>query len=169
MPSLSGSVGVTREEYTEDDYRGSRFTLDETPLAAFADPGTGEALAIVRSGDRVVLTGAIDLTGASEESAEQPVAGDEGESSGDISVQVTFPGEVLSHNGEQNGRTVVWTTELDRPITLEAESEVDEGRDFTLLWVGMIVTAMVALAIVIVVVSRRRRRVSGVESQQAGA
>lgn len=155
VPELSGALGVTRTEYTDDGYIGSRFELRETPLSAFADTGSAEGLTIVRSGDRITVTGSLNVSGA-EEQAEAEAAADDAEASGDITVVITFPGEVLSHDGEQSGRTVTWTTEFDQPITISAESEVDTSPDLTVLWwvLGM---AGLLLAVIVVVIAARRR------------
>ena len=158
VPALSGTVGVTRTAYTDDGYVGSRFDLRDAPLSAFADSGNAENLTIVRSGDRVVVSGVIDFTDEGSEAPAEAIDLDaEAESSGDISVSVTFPGEILSHDGAQSGRTVTWTTEFDRPITINAESQVDESPDLTLLWVGMIIALLLAIVVLLVVLRLRRR------------
>ena len=162
VPELSGALGVTRSEYSEDGYIGSRFELRETPLTAFADTGSAEGLTIVRSGDRITLSGSLNVSGAEEEAATE-LPSEEAESSGDISVVVTFPGEVLSHDGEQSGRTVTWTTEFDQPITLSAESEVDTSPDLTVLW-WVLGIAGLLLATVGIVVAARRRSVTNTDS-----
>lgn len=166
VPALSGSVGVTRTAYTDDGYIGSLFELRDAPLSAFADTGNAENFTIVRSGNRVTVSGVIDFTEAGDAAAPDESIDEDAdtESSGDITIAVTFPGEVLSHDGAQSGRTVTWTTEFDRPISINAESEVDQGPDQTLLWVGIIVTLIVAIAVAVVVVTLRRRK----RSQTAG-
>lgn len=161
VPELSGALGVTRGEYSNDGYIGSRFELRETPLSAFADTGSAEGLTIVRSGDRITLTGSLNVSGAEEEAAADPPAddaesSDNSEASGDISVVVTFPGEVLSHDGEQSGRTVTWITEFDQPITISAESEVDSSPDLTVLWWVLGIAGLLLVVVVIVIAARRR-------------
>lgn len=157
VPELSGALGVTRTEYTDDGYIGSRFELRETPLSAFADTGSAEGLTIVRSGDRITVTGSLNVSGA-EEQAEGEAPTDDAESSGDISVVITFPGEILSHDGQQSGRTVTWTTEFDQPITISAESEVDSSPDLTVLWWVLGIAGLLLAVIVIVIAARRRGR-----------
>ncbi len=157
VPELSGALGVTRSEYTDDGYIGSRFELRETPLTAFADTGSAEGLTIVRSGDRITLSGSLNVSGAEEEAAAEPPS-DDAEASGDISVVVTFPGEVISHDGEQSGRTVTWTAEFDQPITLSAESEVDTSPDLTVLWWVLGIAGLLLAVVVIVIAARRRGR-----------
>jgi len=165
VPELSGAVGVTRSEYAEDGFIGSRFELREAPLTAFADTGNAEGLTIVRSGDRILLAGSLNASGiegeANDTAPNETAPSGDAEPSGDISVVVTFPGEVLSHDGSQSGRTVTWTTEFDEPITISAESEIDQSVDLTPLWWGLAIVLLVgvlAIVIVIVVIRRRRRR-----------
>jgi hypothetical protein len=169
VPELSGAVGVTRSEYAEDGFIGSRFVLREAPLTAFADTGNAEGLTIARSGDRILLEGSLNASGVEGEAnndsqndaaPNDTAPSDDAEPSGDISVVVTFPGEVLSHDGSQSGRTVTWSTEFDEPITISAESEIDQSVDLTPVWWGLAIVLLVGVLAIVIVVMRRRARSS---------
>lgn len=150
LAGLSGAEGVTRETYDQDGYLGYRFALSNTPLSAFSSGGTQGALTIQRSGDEFEFSGALDFTPNDAESVEE-----DADTSG-ITVEVTFPGEVLETNGEVSGTTVRWETTYQAKLEMTATgSAIPSGPP---AWVLPVVVgvAVVFLALVVVIVVRRR-------------
>jgi hypothetical protein len=157
LPGLRGSDGVTAKPYEQDDYVGTRFTLDDTPIEALSSNDQDHAISLTRAGDRFLFSGVMDFTPGDDSGAET-VEGDP--SDADIRFSMHFPGEVTVHNGQLDGTTVTWTTTLKGSIEMRATASAVPAP-----WsppVGLIV-AIVALvvaagAIVALVVVRGRRR-----------
>ncbi|CAN5346438.1 hypothetical protein BH10ACT7_BH10ACT7_28260 [soil metagenome] len=152
LAGLSGAQGVTREPYDQDGYLGYRFALSGTPLSAFSSGGTQGALTIERSGDEFVFSGVLDFT---PNDAEADTVEEDADTSG-ITVEVTFPGEVLETNGEVSGTTVRWETTYQAKLEMTATgSAIPSGPP---AWVLPVVVgvAVVFLALIVVIVVRRR-------------
>lgn len=103
VPSgLAGDVTVTR--YEQDGYVGSHLSFEDlsfedvSQLLPQISPTTSSAirLQLRRAGDRVVLTGQIDLTRVSAESA-------------DVQLKLAFPGPVRQTDGTVSQGVVSWT------------------------------------------------------------
>lgn len=153
LAGLSGAQGVTRETYDQDGYLGYRFALSGTPLSAFSSGGTQGALTIERSGDEFVFSGVLDFTPNDAEAEE--VVEEDADTSG-ITVEVTFPGEVLESNGDVSGTTVRWETTYQSKLEMRATgSAISSGPP---AWVLPVVVgvAVVFLALIVVIVVRRR-------------
>lgn len=150
LAGLSGAEGVTRETYDQDGYLGYRFALSGTPLSAFSSGGTQGALTIERSGDEFEFSGVLDFTPNDAESVEEDT-----DTSG-ITVEVTFPGEVLETNGEVSGTTVRWETTYRAKLEMTATGSAIPGGPPA--WVLPVVAgvAVVFLALIVVIVVRRR-------------
>jgi hypothetical protein len=143
LPTLRGANGVTAEKYEQDDYLGTRFTLADTPIDALAG-GQDGALSLTRSGDEFTFIGTLDFTPGDEPAAETGDPSDSG-----IEVAISFPGEVLDHNGELSGTKVTWTTTLEGSIDMLATaSAIPVGPP---LWVFLVAGGAV-LAVVVVIV-----------------
>jgi hypothetical protein len=98
---LESDVDVS--EYRQDGYAGSvvRFSgltfAEVAQLTTAAGPaGTAVRLDLRRAGNRVHLTGAVDLTTVSVDRA-------------DFQFKIGFPGNVLDSNGEADSGEVSWT------------------------------------------------------------
>lgn len=103
-------------EYQQDGYYGYQIAFTQGTLAEFS---SGNELAVTRVGDvfsfRGDLTEGLANSGLSEREAE----------TADLRFSVTFPGEVLEHNGsEVVGNTVVWVVNADSEPVLEARGSV---------------------------------------------
>jgi hypothetical protein len=100
-PELVNDVDVS--EYRQDGYVGSllRFSDLTFEQVALLNRVAGEAggaaqLQLRRSGNRVLVTGSLDLTTVPVDRA-------------DFQLKISFPGEVLDTNGEADSGTVSWT------------------------------------------------------------
>jgi hypothetical protein len=157
LPALRGSDGVTATPYEQDDYVGTRFSLDNTPLAALDGGGSEGALRLSRTGDQYEFSGTLDFT-PGEETENAEVDGDPGDS--DISVSIGFPGEVLDHNGELDGTRVTWTTTLEGSVDMHATASAvapPVSVQQVLLILAAIVLPLAVIVLVAVLLVRRHR------------
>lgn len=155
LPQLRGAEGVTAEAYEQDDYVGTRFSMSGTPIDALS--GGNGALTLVREGDEYVFTGRLDFTPGDDSGAE--AEGDAADSN--ITVAMSFPGDVIDHNGELSGNKVTWATTLEGAVDMEARaSAIPNGPPAWVVPVVVLLLLLIAAAVVIVIV--RRRRVSTV-------
>lgn len=110
------------------------------------------SLSLRRDGDQLFLLGNFFFP------ALPGLGGPPAEEGFEARVRVTFPGEVLSTNGERDGRTVSWTL---RPATVEvmeasARADRSSGLAGWPVWTG--VAAVLLLLLVAGAVLLRRRR-----------
>jgi hypothetical protein len=154
LPTLRGADGVTATPYEQDDYVGTRFALSGTPIDALGG-GSDGALTLTREGDEYVFSGRLDFTPGEEPTTGEEVDGDAGDS--DITVAISFPGEVLEHNGEISGNKVTWATTLEGSVDMEARASAIPNGPPAWLWAVVAGAALLlALAVVLVVIRRRR-------------
>ncbi|MGB3908988.1 MAG: hypothetical protein WBL06_00765 [Pseudolysinimonas sp.] len=150
LGSLRDASGVTTSEYDQDDFLGSLITFDDVALDAFSGQGE-DALTIVRDGDEYVFTGALDFSGESAPS-------EESEDDDNLTVVVTFPGEVGEHNGELSGTTVSWTTSIDQRLEMSARGAATPAGPPILLIVGIGLVVLLIIAAVVAVLLLVRSR-----------
>jgi hypothetical protein len=149
--------GVTQESYEDDEFQGTRLVLDGVALEEF-DFSDDETLSIVHEGDEYQVNGMLDMTGADELG---DLSGEEQEliegfaDSMDVRVAITFPGDVIEHNGELEGRTVTWTPEFGETLDIQARAEDSAGSSFP-WWIVGVVAALVAVAVLVLLALRRR-------------
>jgi hypothetical protein len=155
LPALRGSDGVTAEPYEQDDYVGTRFTLADAPLESLNGGESSDALTLTRTGDEFEFSGHVDFTPDQETQAE--VDGDAGDA--DISVSMSFPGEVTDHNGQLEGTRVTWTTSLEGSLDMRATASAvpaPPSPALIALIVGAVVAGIALIVVVIVLILRRR-------------
>ena len=92
-------------------------------------PDAGVDISLRRAGDRVILDGRADLTSLSDSEAE-------------VSLSVSFPGEVTSTNGEQISTDIVeWKLRPGVVSTMSAQARYTDpsARSFTsaAIWLAM--------------------------------
>ena len=154
LPALRGSDGVTATAYEQDDYVGTRFALSGTPIEALGG-GTDGAVSLTRDGDEFVFSGALDFTPGEEPTGGEEVHGDAGDS--DITVAISFPGEVLEHNGELAGNKVTWATTLEGSVDMEARASAVPNGPPAWLW-AVVAGAMLLIAVALIAMIVRLRR-----------
>lgn len=124
---LPFSNKVSVSSYKRDDYVGSQavfsdLTFAELPqLAGMNNDAAGVDLSLRRAGDLVILEGRADLTSLNDPDA-------------DVSLSVSFPGEVTSTNGDQVSSDVVqWTLKPGVVSTMNAQARYTDpsARSFT--------------------------------------
>lgn len=140
---FSNKVAVSR--YERGDYVGSQavfsdLTFAELPqLANMNRDAAGVDVSLRRAGNLVILEGRVDLTSLSDPEA-------------DVSLSVSFPGDVTSTNGDQISTNVVeWKLKPGVVTTMNAQARYTDpsARSFTAaaIWLGigsMIVAGIIA-------------------------
>lgn len=148
--------GVKTEPYEEGDWVGQRYRFDGAPLSAFTDASDPDSLKIVRAGDTFRVSGALDLSVPTGATGPDPSAFF---SSAEIRVAVTFPGEVISANGEIDGNTVTWEPRFGQRLEMEATgSAIPSGGGPSPLTIVLLVVGAAALAGILALVTASRRR-----------
>jgi hypothetical protein len=135
LNSLPFAQKVAVSEYNRDDFVGSQavfsdLTFAELPqLANMNRDAAGVDLSLRRAGDLVILEGRADLTSLSDPEA-------------DVSLVVSFPGEVTSTNGDQVSAEIVeWKLRPGVVSTMNAQARYTDpsARSFTgaAIWLGI--------------------------------
>jgi hypothetical protein len=134
---------VAVSEYRKDDYVGSEavfsdVTFSELPqLANMNREAAGVDLSLRRAGDLVIMEGRVDLTTLSDPDA-------------DVSLSVSFPGDVTSTNGTRVGSDVVeWKLKPGVVSTMKAQARYTDpsARSFTnaAIWIAFISLAVAGI------------------------
>lgn len=149
-PSLEGSVDVSA--YRQEGYTGSVVRFSDLEFAEVGelvriagDAAQRSALTIRRAGNRVVVTGQVDLTTAGSDRA-------------DFQLKISFPGQVVDTNGDAEAGTVSWVFEPGEVDDVEAVVAFDDPQAPSPLNWTLGLAAVVALASTAVVVLARRTR-----------
>ncbi|MGE0214364.1 LppM family (lipo)protein [Mycolicibacterium sp.] len=135
LNNLPFAQKVAISEYSRDDYVGSQavfsdLTFAELPqLAGMNRDAAGVDISLRRAGDLVILEGRADLTSLSDPDA-------------DVSLSVSFPGEVTSTNGDQISAEIVeWRLRPGVVSTMNAQARYTDpsARSFTgaAIWLGV--------------------------------
>ncbi len=156
VPSdLTDDVSV--ERYEQDGYVGSRVTFEDltfdevTRVLPAISPTTTTAIRVQmrRAGDRLVVSGQVDLTRVSAESS-------------DVQLKIAFPGTVRQTDGTASQGVVSWTFQPGTVADVNAVVEYpDPDAPSSTLWT-LVLAALVAVAVAVVFLlassSRSQRR-----------
>lgn len=161
--------GAEVEDYEDDRFVGQRYTFEDVSLSEFSEE---QEFGIVHDGEEIVVTGNLDMTDMDPEA----MAGELGQLGGDagqlgdvdelmesleMSVSITFPGEVTEHNGELDGTTVTWTPVPGETNEISARSADSGGGggDGIPVWIWiLIVVVVLGLAGLLFFLSRNRNQ-----------
>lgn len=149
---LPFSEKVAISDYSKDGYVGSQavfsdLTFAELPqLANMNHDAAGVDISLRRAGDSVILEGRADLTSLTDQSA-------------DVTLSVSFPGDVTSTNGDQvDSQVVEWKLKPGVVTTMTAQARYTDpsARSFTgaAIWMGLSAFAVAALIGMLAWVSR---------------
>jgi hypothetical protein len=146
----SGSVET--KDYSDDDWIGVEYVIEDVPLEEFGGTETGD-LSITREGDEFVVAGTMDLSGGVSDDPAANAMLDEAE----IEISITFPGDIVSSNGEEDGNTVTWTPVAGETLDVNAVGKAEGGPPWTLIGAVLAVLALVVVGVVLFLVVRRRQ------------
>ncbi|WP_308282948.1 LppM family (lipo)protein [Pseudonocardia nigra] len=147
---LEDEVDVS--EYRQDGYAGSLLRFDSltfeqvAALTQVAGPA-GEAvhLEMHRAGDRLVVTGAVDLTTVTVDRA-------------DFQLKIAFPGQVVETNGEEDSGEVSWTFDAGAVGDVNAVvAFADPNAPSAVNWSIGLATVVALAAAAVVLLARRTR------------
>ncbi|GAC1400412.1 MAG: DUF3153 domain-containing protein [Mycobacterium sp.] len=135
LNNLAFAQKVSVSDYNHDDYVGSQavfsdLTFGELPqLADMNRDAAGVDISLRRAGDLVILDGRADLTSLNDPEA-------------DVSLSVSFPGDVTSTNGDRVSSDVVeWKLRPGVVSTMSAQARYADpsARSFTgaAIWLGI--------------------------------
>ncbi|AYY15072.1 hypothetical protein EF847_22610 [Actinobacteria bacterium YIM 96077] len=147
------------EPYDDGEFMGQEIVFDEAPLSEF-EGGEAEGLSIVRDGEEFVVEGAMDMTDADPEAGQMedlpPGMADQMDI--DARVSITFPGEVLDHNGSLDGTTVTWEPQIGESNEIFARAEDSgAGGGFPVwLWIVIGVVVVAGIATLLFVLFRNK-------------
>ncbi len=124
-----------------------------------------QGLSVVDTGSTIRFEGSIPSVGGEEFQGFNPE-----EALGiidfDARVSVAFPGEVIEHNGELNGRTVTWRFFENDFTGVEMFAEAKKGGGISPVVIGAIVLALVVAGVVAYRVLGSRTRQDGQDGVQ---
>jgi hypothetical protein len=152
------------QPYETDELVGKKYRYADVPLSDF---NAVSGLAIRHEGRRYRLDGELDLSGGGDPRVDIGAL----TKTAAATVRITFPGKVLSANGDITGKSVTWRPAFGERTTLAAEA--DDGRpvaappsrrsEGSSPWLsaglaGAAAVAILALLIWALLAHRRRRR-----------
>ena len=144
---------ITAEPYEDDDFVGATVTFSDVPLDDFNVPGAegpGNALTITHTGEQFEVSGELDFElgglpgGGGLPNIDELLASSEPE----LSIALTFPGEVTSANGSIDGCTVTWEPSLTEPTSFEATADDSGGCTESIKWWAWILIGLGVLVVI---------------------
>ncbi|MBS1695354.1 MAG: DUF3153 domain-containing protein [Actinobacteria bacterium] len=144
LNNLPFATKVAVSEYDRDGFVGSQavfsdLTFAEVPqLANMNRDAAGVDISLRRAGNLVILEGRVDLTSVNDPDA-------------DVSLSVSFPGEVTSTNGDQvSGSVVEWKLKPGVVSTMNAQARYTDpsARSFTGAAIWLVVASFLVAAII---------------------
>jgi hypothetical protein len=143
---------VEVKDWEDDDWIGVEYVIDDVPLAEFDDSGTGE-VSITREGDEFVVAGTMDLSGGVGDDPSATAMLEEAE----LEISITFPGGIVSSNGEEDGNTVTWTPVAGEVLELDAVGKAESGPPWGMIGGAIAVLLLVVVGVVLFLVVRGRQ------------
>lgn len=140
--------GATARPYEDDVYVGQEYVLSGVDIAELDD----EVVSISHDAEAGTyeVSGEMDMTDIGPEAA--------GLGDFDITVSITFPGDVTDHNGTLDGRTVTWTPVLGEVNEMRATARDGGGPGLpTWLLIAIAVAVVAVLAGLAYFLTRRNR------------
>jgi hypothetical protein len=153
-PPLPEGVDAEVTDYDQDGYVGKTYTITGAPLDRFNTQGD---LTIAREGDSFVVDGSLDLSAEALGGIELDDPTIQGMlDQFDVTISVTFPGDVSEQNGELDGTTVTWTPPIGQRTDMHAVgSAIDGGSSWT-TWALVALGILLVVVVAIIVVTRGR-------------
>lgn len=156
IDTLTDTVtGVYRTEpYDDGEFTGKTVYYEQVPIDEFSPTQSDDveptSLRITHDNERYRVDGEwrlpeLDVGQAVPQLDESVV------DSAEFTVSVTFPGEVIDHNGSLSGKTVTWELESGHTNIMTAES-LEAGNPsmaWAVLWILVAIVLLTALALFI--------------------
>lgn len=122
---LSGAENVKTEVYDDGQFVGTKYVFEGLPLEQFKPKfdDDASALSIVRDGDNIVVSGALDASTPDAELEENPFGSAILESfaaSTSIKIAIDFPGEIKETSGQVSGQKVTWIGAFGKKLDITA-------------------------------------------------
>jgi hypothetical protein len=153
---LPEGVDAEISDYNQDGYVGKTYTISGAPLDRFNTQGD---LTIAREGDSFVVDGSLDLSGETLGAIDLDDPTIQGMlDQFDVTISVTFPGDVSEQNGELDGTTVTWTPPIGQRTDMHAVGSAIGGGSSWTTWALVALGILLVLVVVIIVVTRGRGR-----------
>ncbi|MBK5237949.1 MAG: hypothetical protein JJE28_02420 [Actinomycetales bacterium] len=166
--------GVTSEPFDDGAFVGSTYKFDSVPLVNFSSGGSDSGqISIVREGENLITSGSLDMGSASSDEsnpfAKSMMSGMA--STADMSISITYPGEILETNGVIDGQTVTWSPKLGEVTSLDAIVKAPLTNYVPLLVGGGIALLVIAGVVTLMVIRRKKATTAAapVSSGSAGA
>ncbi|NED95518.1 hypothetical protein G1H11_09350 [Phytoactinopolyspora alkaliphila] len=156
------------EPYDDGEFVGQQINFDGAPLEDFSEGTDMSGLSIVREGDQFVVEGDMDMSDASTGEMEDIPPGMLENMDFDLRVAITFPGEVLEHNGSLDGTTVTWEPEIGAQNDMFARAMDSGGAGGGMpvwLWIVIGVVIVAGLAALLFLMSRNKGESAPVMSE----
>jgi hypothetical protein len=150
-PPTAGTISA--EPYEDDDFVGATVTFRDVPLDDFNVPGAegpDNALTITHDGDQFEVSGELDFElgdlpgGEGIPNIDELLASSEPQ----LSIALTFPGEVTSSNGSIDGCTVSWEPALTEATSFEATANDSGGCTESIKWWAWILIGIGVLVLI---------------------
>ncbi len=144
-------ANFTPKEYAEGDWVGQSYTFDAVPIADLTD--LASLFTVTRDGDVFSVDGSGAPVTADEQSQLPPGA--------ESKLSITFPGDVIEHNGTLEGKTVTWDLfTMTDPVHATAGATASGSGSSFPLWLliggGTALVALMGAAVVVILMRRRR-------------
>ena len=156
---FSEGEGVTTTPFDDGTFVGSTYSFDNVPLAHFSEGGSESGtISIVREGEILTTSGMLDM-GSSSSGETDPFAASMMSgiaSSAQLSISITYPGEILETNGVVEGQTVTWSPKFGEVTTLSATVKAPQTSSVPLIVGGAIALLVIAGVITVILVRRKR-------------
>jgi hypothetical protein len=162
-PFPSDAPGVSVEEFDDGEFAGQQFTFDSVPITEFQGTDPSDSLSITRQGDTYVVSGVLDLSGASGATG-LGATGAQLFESAEIRITMTFPGDVQEASGTIDGNSVTWEPTFGERTEISATASAiddgdagggDGGSSTTIILI--VVGALILIAVVAFLVMRGRK------------
>lgn len=156
--------GIRQIAYSEGGFTGTQIFFQGVPLEIFSQNSSeDDFIKIVRDGDNLITTGNFNLAdeGVNQDDAEV-LGGDFIEeifSSADISISISYPGEIIETNGNVEGNTITWSPEYGSKNEIRAVVKAPQTPP--LLQYFVIGTIAITLFLISVFVIRKNSKKGG--------
>lgn len=143
---------VETKDFEDSDWIGNEYVFTDVALDEFGGTDTGD-LSITRDGDEFIVNGTLDLSQGADGDPSAAALLD----SAEAAISITFPGDVKSSNGVEDGNTVTWTPKPSEVTDITAVGSAVAGIPWTPIIAVLALVTLVLVGIVLLMVLRKRQ------------